>query len=73
LLAIGTLALLVRPIVTVGGVRLALFDAGGIVAAAGMMLSAIVAMMRHVRVLYAAEPLNAGKQTATVAPAVSVP
>jgi phosphatidylglycerophosphate synthase len=56
-LAIGTLMLFVKPVVTIAGQRLALFDAGGIVAAAGMMLTALVAMVRHVRTLYAEEPL----------------
>jgi archaetidylinositol phosphate synthase len=59
-LAIGTLALFVKPTVTIAGMQLALFDVGGMVTAAGMMLIASVAMIRHVRVLYAAEPLNAG-------------
>ena len=58
-LAIGALMLFVKPVVTMTGVRLPLFDVGGIVAAAGMMLTAIVAMIRHVRMLYAAEPLVA--------------
>ena len=59
-LAIGTLTLFLKPVVTIAGARLPLFDVGGIVAAAGMMLTAIVAMVRHVRMLYAAEPLVPG-------------
>jgi archaetidylinositol phosphate synthase len=59
-LALGALTLFVKPIVTVAGVRLALFDAGGMVAAVGMMFTAIVAMVRHIRTLYLAEPLVAG-------------
>jgi archaetidylinositol phosphate synthase len=58
-LAIGALTLFVKPIVTMAGIRLPLFDAGGMVAAAGMMLTAIVAMIRHIRTLYLAEPLVA--------------
>jgi archaetidylinositol phosphate synthase len=59
-LAIGTLTLFVRPFVTMAGVRMPLFDAGGMVAAAGMMFTAIVAMVRHIRTLYREEPLVAG-------------
>ena len=58
-LAVGALTLLVKPTVTIGGVRLPLFDAGGIVAAAGMLFTAIVAMVRHIRTLYLEEPLVA--------------
>ena len=58
-LAIGSLMLFVKPVVTIAGVHLRLFDAGGMVAAAGMMFTAIVAMIRHIRTLYRAEPLVA--------------
>jgi hypothetical protein len=58
-LAIGTVTLFVKPLVTIAGVRMPLFDAGGIVAAAGMTVTAIVAMIRHIRALYLAEPLMA--------------
>jgi phosphatidylglycerophosphate synthase len=64
LLAIGTLTLFVKPIVTIAGLRLPLFDAGGIVAIIVLVLTAIVATVRHVRELYLAEPLmtrSAGK------------
>jgi archaetidylinositol phosphate synthase len=57
-LAVGALMLLVKPLVTIAGVHVPLFDAGGIVAAAGMLLTAIVAMIRHIRTLYLAEPLT---------------
>src|SRR5205823_12478998 len=83
-LAVGTLTLFVKPLVTIAGMRVPLFDAGGIVAAAGMMLTAIVAMVRHGIVLYRAErieyvgrvlldPPNAGsgKQDPAYVPAVS--
>ena len=50
-LAIGTLTLFVKPMVTIAGARMPLFDAGGMVAAAGMVLTAIVAMIRHTRTL----------------------
>jgi archaetidylinositol phosphate synthase len=57
LLAIGTLALFAKPVVTIGGRSLALFDAGGVVAAIVLVLTTIVTTVRHVRELYAAEPL----------------
>jgi len=58
-LAIGALMLLVKPLVAIGGVRVSLFDAGGIVAAAGMLLTAVAAMARHISALYRTEPLVA--------------
>jgi archaetidylinositol phosphate synthase len=57
LLAIGTLTLFVKPIVTIAGRHLHLFDVGGVVAAIGMTTIALAAVTRHVRALYAAEPL----------------
>jgi hypothetical protein len=57
LLAIGALTLFVKPIVTIAGTRIALFDVGGLVAAPVLLLTAIVATVKHVRALYLAEPL----------------
>jgi phosphatidylglycerophosphate synthase len=57
LLAVGTLVLFVKPVVTIAGTPLPLFDAGGIVAAIVLAITAIVATIRHVRELYLAEPL----------------
>jgi archaetidylinositol phosphate synthase len=57
LLAIGTLTLYVKPIVTIAGQPFALFDVGGVVAAIVLTLTAIVATVQHVRALYLAEPL----------------
>jgi hypothetical protein len=57
LLAIGTLMLFVKPVVTMAGGRMGLFDAGGLIAAAGMTVTALVAMLGHIRALYRAEPL----------------
>lgn len=66
LLAIGALVLLVKPTVTIAGARVPLFDAGGIVAAAILGMTAVVATIQHIRALYLAEPLpasaNAGLQ-----------
>jgi len=58
-MALGAVTLLVKPVVTIAGVRLPLFDAGGMVAAAAMLLTAIVATVRHIHVLYDAERLVA--------------
>jgi archaetidylinositol phosphate synthase len=64
LLAIGTLVLLVKPVVTIGGLQLALFDAGGIIAAAGMAGTTVIAAIRHTRRLYVAEPIRASRRRA---------
>jgi len=57
LLAIGALTLLVKPMVTIVGVEMRLFDVGGIVGAAGLVLTAIISAIGNTRRLYAAEPL----------------
>jgi archaetidylinositol phosphate synthase len=59
-LAIGTLTLFIKPFVIIAGTRLPLFDVGGMVAALGMAATAVVSMIRHIAVLYAAEPIVAG-------------
>jgi archaetidylinositol phosphate synthase len=56
-LAAGTIALLYDPTVTILGVPYRLFDVGGVVAAVGLALTAVVSMAGHVRELYLAEPL----------------
>ena len=57
LLAIGALTLSVKPLVTIFGVDMLLFDVGGIVGAIGLMFTAIVSAVGNTRRLYAAEPL----------------
>jgi archaetidylinositol phosphate synthase len=57
LLAIGALALLVKPVVTIFGVTMPLFDVGGIVGAVGLIFTAIISAAGNTRRLYAAEPL----------------
>jgi phosphatidylglycerophosphate synthase len=57
LLAGGALALLVKPVVTMAGVSLRLFDAGGVAAIAGLLLTAIVSIASNTRALYQAEPV----------------
>ena len=57
LLAVGTVCLLYKPWVMVGGTPYRLFDVGGIVAIAGMGLALTFAVARNTRDLYRAEPL----------------
>ncbi|HKY21574.1 MAG TPA: CDP-alcohol phosphatidyltransferase family protein [Vicinamibacterales bacterium] len=57
LLAIGALTLFVKPIVSIAGVAMPLFDVGGIVAMVGLIVTAIVSASGNTRRLYAAEPL----------------
>ena len=57
LLAIGALTLFVKPVVTVFGMQMQLFDVGGIVGAVGLIVTAVVSAVGNTRTLYAAEPL----------------
>jgi archaetidylinositol phosphate synthase len=57
LLAIGGLMLLVKPMVTIFGVPMRLFDVGGIVGAIGLIFTAIISAIGNTRRLYKAEPL----------------
>lgn len=57
LLAIGTLQLLRSPWSAFGGVRVLLFDIGGTVGAAALLLTFLVAAVNHTRQLYRLEPL----------------
>ena len=57
LLAIGALTLLVKPVVTIFGMQMRLFDVGGIVGTVGLIFTAIVSAIGNTRRLYAAEPL----------------
>ena len=57
LLAIGALTLFVKPIVSIAGVQLPLFDVGGMVAMVGLIFTAIVSAAQNTRRLYRAEPL----------------
>jgi archaetidylinositol phosphate synthase len=58
LLAAGNLALVWHPDAHVAGTGWRMFDVGGAVGIAGMGLMLIVAVARHTRALYAAEPLG---------------
>ena len=57
LLSIGALMLLVKPIVTIAGARMPLFDVGGIVGIFGLVITAVISSIGNIRRLYAAEPL----------------
>ena len=57
LLAIGAVMLSVKPLVTIFGVQMQLFDVGGIVGAIGLLITAVVSAIGNTRRLYAAEPL----------------
>jgi hypothetical protein len=57
LLAIGALTLFVKPMVTIGGFQMALFDVGGIVGTVGLIVTAIISAIGNTRRLYRAEPL----------------
>ena len=65
LLAIGALMLLVKPVVTIFGVQMQLFDVGGIVGTIGLVLTAIISSIGNTRRLYAAEPLPARRRKDT--------
>ncbi len=57
LLAIGALTLLVKPVVTIAGMRFPLFDVGGAIGAIGLLVTAIISAIGNTRRLYTAEPL----------------
>ena len=57
LLAIGSLWLLVRPVVTIAGQPFLLFDVGGVIAIAGLLITMVVTAIAHTRQLYKAEPI----------------
>jgi archaetidylinositol phosphate synthase len=57
LLAAGAIVLAVKPVVTIAGMHMLLFDAGGMVGIAGLLLTAIISAIGNTRRLYRAEPL----------------
>ena len=57
LLAIGALTLFIKPMVTISGVQMKLFDVGGVVGTAGLFVTAIISAIGNTRRLYAVEPL----------------
>ena len=75
LLAAGTLQLLRSPWATIAGHKLLLFDVGGTIGAAVVLLTFVVAAAGHTRKLYRLEPLptpEAGERPARTA-AVALP
>ncbi len=58
-LAVGTLRLVGSDFVTIAGARYLLFDVGGVVAIAGLVLTFVVSAVLNTRALYRAEPLPA--------------
>jgi len=59
LLAVGTMFLFCKPVVTIAGAGpYRLFDVGGIVSIAGLILALLVSAVRNVRILYREEPLS---------------
>lgn len=57
LLAFGTLYLLHKPFVVLGGTEYRLFDVGGVIAAFAMTVTFVVSAIRNTWALYKAEPL----------------
>jgi archaetidylinositol phosphate synthase len=64
LLAVGTLQLLHSPYIDLAGRRLLLFDVGGIIAIAGLLVTFIASAVRNGRLLYTLEPLPSRKAEA---------
>jgi phosphatidylglycerophosphate synthase len=60
LLALGNLVLLVKPTATIFGQTYPLFDVGGVVATAGLMVTLVVSTIGHTPELYRAEPIPRG-------------
>ena len=71
-LAAGTLALLWQPTVLIGGRHVLLFDVGGIVATAGLTLTAVLSFARNGRELYRAEPIPAVAKAAVARASVVI-
>lgn len=58
LMIAGNIAVLYRPVVTVFGGRYLLFDVGGVIGAAGMLLAFVWSAVKHGTELYRAETLR---------------
>jgi phosphatidylglycerophosphate synthase len=56
-LSIGALMLIWKPVVTIAGTPVPLFDAGAMVGTVGLLATAIISAVRNTRTLYRAEPL----------------
>lgn len=69
LLAVGTLALIWRPMVHIGPWAMRLFDFGGAIAIVALVVTFLVAAGRHTRMLYLAEPVPPAPDATTAADA----
>jgi hypothetical protein len=59
LLALGNVVLLFHPMATIAGHTFKLFDIGGVIGAAGLVMTFLYSAARNTRTLYLAEPLPA--------------
>jgi hypothetical protein len=57
LLSIGAIALYWRPMPSIFGHHVALFDLGGVIGAAGLVVTFLMSAARNTRLLYRAEPI----------------
>jgi len=57
LLAMGVIRVFYQPAATIAGHTWLLFDLGGVIAIAGLLVVAVAAVVTHIRTLYRAEPL----------------
>jgi archaetidylinositol phosphate synthase len=57
LLAVGTLQIMRNPFVNLAGERLLLFDIGGVISIAALLITFVVAALRNGKTLFALEPL----------------
>jgi len=57
LLAVGSLWLMVKPLVTLFGHTYRLFDVGGVVGIVGLGFTVLITVIRHTRTLYKLEPI----------------
>jgi archaetidylinositol phosphate synthase len=62
LLAVGSVTALFHPVITILGRRLLLFDVGGAVAIACLLVTALLAIARNTARLFRAEPLPGGQR-----------
>jgi archaetidylinositol phosphate synthase len=73
ILAIGTLMLYVRPIVTFFGRQVGLFDVGGVFAIGGLLITLVISAISNTRALYRMEPIPARSREAQVFRSVGSP
>ena len=58
LLAIGNIVAFVRPVVSPFGYEMLLFDVGGLIGAAGLLVTFAISAITHTRALYRLEPIG---------------